>query len=170
MRSTAIVRIGILTALLVVYAACGANAGGALPAKALEILDKPDSVELYSLEPDPPEGKKPEKSLHGWPVLGSVVLKDAKVRDGAIAALRAGAGLGHGAKCFEPRHAIRAKRGGKTVDVLVCFGCGWIYVYYDGDKEESAVLSTDRGALPEFEKILKKAGVPLSKPPEAGDE
>jgi hypothetical protein len=164
MRLAAIVRIGILTALLAACAACGEKAADGLPARALEILDKPDNIELYSLEPEPPDGQKPEKFLHGSFMLGSTVLKDAKVRDGAIAALKAGAGRGRGAKCFEPRHAIRARRGGKTVDLLVCFECGWIYVYYDDDKKESAVVTTNRDALPEFEKILKQAGVPLSKP------
>jgi hypothetical protein len=151
----ATLRVGILALFLTVYAACGADPGNSLPAKALEILEKPDSVEVYSIDPGAPAGEKPEKLLRGNLIRGSVALKDAKVRDGVIAALKAGAGRGKGARCFVPHHALRAKHGDKTVDLVICFKCDWIYVYYDDDKKESAVVTTNRDPLPEFEKILK---------------
>jgi hypothetical protein len=66
-----------------------------------------------------------------------------------------------GAKCFLPRHGIRVTADGKTIDLVICFECSWIYIYY-GDKDGPHV-TTSGGPQPAFDKVLKDNGVPLPK-------
>ena len=49
---------------------------------------------------------------------------------------------GNGAKCFDPRHGIRASVDGKTVDLVICFECSWVYVFYDKDENRRGVAVT----------------------------
>src|SRR5262245_48603699 len=104
-----------------------------LPEKARAMLDKADESEFVSVGPMG-EGKGGVKDgFHGWKVLGKTVVKDAKIRKEILESLYGGIkeSDGNGAKCFDPRHGIRATVDGKTVDVVICFECGWIYVFYD---------------------------------------
>jgi hypothetical protein len=135
-----------------------------VPEKVMAILDKAEEIELYSLEPEPEKGagKAPKASLfHGWLVLGKTALKDAKTRKAALDALDESVGMGAMAKCFDPRHAIRAAHGGTTVDLLICFACGQVYVYFNGNRDKTLVIA--RGTQPALDDILKAAGVPLAK-------
>jgi hypothetical protein len=137
-----------------------------LPEAAKVILDKANQIELYSLDPEAePSKDRKEKTLHGWKILGKTTLKkDDEAYKTVLGALGKGiAGGRRGAKCFEPRHAIRASHEGKDVDLLVCFECRWVYVYFDGKKEEAAQVLIDKNTQPEFDKVLKAAGVPLPK-------
>lgn len=138
-----------------------------LPDQAKAILDKAPEFEYYSLEPS----EKPDKenALHGWKILGKTTVKDAESRKKLLTALTKSIAEGkEGAKCFDPRHAIRARHGGKTVDVLICFECSWVYVYLDGKKEPVEVVMA-KGAQPLFDKVLRDAGVPLAKNPKDKD-
>jgi hypothetical protein len=139
-----------------------------LPDQARAILDKATEFELYSLEPD--EEEKPAGTptrLHGWKVLGKTTLKKAEAGKEILTALEQGIASrrARGAKCFDPRHAIRAAHDGKTVDLLICFECGWVYVYFDGKEKEAAQVRIDRATQPPFDKALRDAGVPLAKKP-----
>jgi hypothetical protein len=134
--------------------------------KAQAILAKPDLVELYSLDPNLGVGEpddKPKEQFRGWPVLGKSEVKGADARKTGLAV--AGAiKPGNGPRCFEPRHGIRATAGGKTVDLVICFHCGWAYVYLD--QEDSTVeLTIDLDQQPALDKVLTDAKVPL--PPRA---
>jgi len=66
-----------------------------------------------------------------------------------------------GATCFNPRHAIRATHDDRTVDLVICFECGWVYVYLNG--EERKQEEVDRAVQPAFDEVLKAAGLPLAK-------
>jgi hypothetical protein len=137
-----------------------------VPEKVAAILDKTEQIELYSLEPEPDDkaAKNPKAIyFHRWLVLGKTVLKDARGRKQAIDALDESVGRGRRAKCFDPRHGIRATHGGKTVELVICFRCGQVYVYFDGNKEKDATLSINRGTQPVLDAILTKAGIPLAK-------
>jgi hypothetical protein len=62
------------------------------------------------------------------------------------------------------QHGIRAAAGGKTVDLVICFQCGWAYVYLD--KEEKAVeLIIGAEQQPVLDKVLTDAKVALTPPP-----
>jgi hypothetical protein len=139
-----------------------------LPDKATAILDKATEFELYSLEPDEEEkpAGKPTR-LHGWKVLGKTTVKKAGAGKDLLTALEQGIASrrARGAKCFEPRHAIRATHDGKRVDLVICFKCGWVYVYFDGKEKEEPHVRIDRTTQPYFDKALHDAGVPLAKKP-----
>jgi hypothetical protein len=123
-----------------------------LPEAVTAILDKAEQIELLSLDPD---GRK---------VLGSTTIKDAETRKKVLAALYKGIKDSDGkyAKCFEPRHAIRAIVDGKAVDLVICFECLQIKIV---SPIEGRVLTT---ATPQatFDKVLTDAKVPL--PPKGG--
>jgi hypothetical protein len=52
---------------------------------------------------------------------------------------------------------------GKTVDVLICFECYWVYVYLDDKEEPADRIAITRDAQPLFDKVLRDAGIPLAK-------
>jgi hypothetical protein len=128
--------------------------------KAKAILAKADKVELYSVDPiQPPRDQRPKDGFRGWNVYGKTELKTAEQRKTVVDVAQA-AKPGHGAKCFDPRHAIRATADGKTVDVLICFECSWVY-FYLGEGNETVRLTIGDQQAP-LDKILKDANVPLA--------
>jgi hypothetical protein len=136
-----------------------------LPSDARAILEKAEQLELLSLDPAV-EGVKAAEGFHGWKILGKTVVKDASTRKQILTALDKGIAEsdGNGAKCFDPRNGIRAKRGNKTVDLVICFECGWIYVFH-GDKEDRQGVAVTTGTPQAvLDKVLKEAKVPLPKP------
>jgi hypothetical protein len=140
-----------------------------LPDRAKTILDKAKSYELFSLDPRKDEEKeeKGKDNFHGYKVLGKTTVKDAKDREKLLTALAKGIKESKGeiAKCFDPRHGIRATHDGQTVDLVICFECLQVYVYYGkGDKRAANVLTT-RSPEATLDKILKDAGVKLSPKP-----
>jgi hypothetical protein len=136
-----------------------------LSADVKEILEKAGRLELLSLDPAV-ERMKGKEGFHGWKILGKTPVKDAAVRKEIVTALDKGIAEsdGNGAKCFDPRHGIRVQRDGKTVELVICFECGWIYVF-QGDKEERQGVAVTTGKPQAvFDKVLKEAEVPLPKP------
>jgi hypothetical protein len=138
-----------------------------LPDKAKTILEKAEKFELFSLDPESfGFNKKVPGSFHGWKILGNTTLEEAKLRKEIVESLKEGISKQKGApkKCFDPRHGIRASVDGKSVDILICFECGWIYVYYDQDEQHSEVVHTTGKPQETFDRILKDAKVLLPKP------
>lgn len=137
----------------------------ALPADTRKLLDKADTVELLSLDPTPLGDKeKVKQSFHGYKVLGKVDLTKKADKEKLLKAFYKGIDDSDGsvAGCFIPRHGIRAKVDGKTIEIVVCFQCHSMQVYI-GDKRTSVL--TDRSPAATFNKILKDAKVPLPKQP-----
>jgi hypothetical protein len=136
-------------------------------------LEKATSFELYSLEPmaDPdthepdydPNG--PGERLHGWRILGKTAVRDEPTRRKLIDALKEGMERdGVGAKCFDPRHAIRRMAGGQPVDLLICFECGNVALFR-GETRVGGYPNVARSVQSVFDEVLKEAGVPLAKKP-----
>jgi hypothetical protein len=146
-----------------VAASCGGYSfwpGGAIPAGTREILDQADEWELYSLFPVQEEKNLPER-FQGWPVLGKTMVRDVETRRRLREALAEGTKRYQqwfpGAACFFPRHGIHASHGGKSVDLSICFQCG--YVYQNDMTEEFRTTSTPQ---PAFDAVLTNAGIPLA--------
>jgi hypothetical protein len=132
-----------------------------VPDKAQTVLDKATSIEVWSLEPaEEKDTAKP--SFHGWKALGVTEVKgDAKKQ--ALEALTKGlAETATGARCFIPRHGIRAVHDGVTVDLVICFECEWVKVYLDKAEKPEATVTTGKTPQPTLDKILKDANVPLA--------
>jgi hypothetical protein len=155
-------RYALAASLVKLSFALSANGGDKkLPDQAKAVLDNPSLVTLYSLEPLEKPGK--DNAFQGWKVLGKTTVKEVEARKKLLSALEksiAEPGRG-GAKCFDPRHAIRATQEGKTVDLVICFECGWVYVYVDG--KDVAHVEMDTVAQPLFDQVLRNAEVPLAK-------
>jgi hypothetical protein len=134
--------------------------------RAREILAKADRVELFSFDPTVSEpgveeqrqNAKPER-FRDWRVLGKVELPAGEARNQVLAVAGA-VRPGNGAKCFDPRHAIRATAGGKVVDLVICYECHWVYVFLD--REDEVVHLTPGGEDQQvLDRILTDAKVPL---------
>jgi hypothetical protein len=151
--------------LLLVTARAGAD-DNQFPVKIQDILENAEEMELYSLAPERAEDKD-KTALRGWKVLGKTVLKEAADRKKAFAAVQDGVeNVGKSEKCFRPRLGLRAVHDGKTVDLLISYECGWLYIYLNQKEEEVGRLET--GSAPELvlDKMLRAAGVPLAKKPD----
>ena len=119
--------------------------------------------ELYSLNPSH-FGRTAPDYFHDWLVLGKTPVNDIQSRKKLLAAFNAGIKqaekMEDWTECFEPRHGLRVKLDGQTVDFVIDFECGQEYTYVDGTRKEGFVTSPS--PQPEFNKVLTAAGVELA--------
>jgi hypothetical protein len=140
-----------------------------IPEAVQRLLDKADTFELYSLDPDRKIDKDGKvvpvgDDFHGWQVLGKTEVKGEAKRKQLTDALRLGAedNFGMAAACFIPRHGIRLKDSGKTVDLVICFQCLQVQVFADGKQQKGFLITGD--PQKEFDATLQAVGVKLPKP------
>ncbi len=139
-----------------------------LPEKAKAILDQASSIELYSLDPIESEKSPPKDGgLHGWKVLGKTTAEGNLKQEMLTAVTTAIGQKATGARCFWPRHAIRAVHEGKTVDLVICYECSWVYVFFD--KDQKPTILTTSSAQEALDKVLRAAKVPLPAPAKKQD-
>lgn len=146
----------LVTTLLFALPGCG---GQRFPADVDEVLGKTDEIELLSLDPEP-RAPRTQEDFHGYPVLGKTRVKSAEDRKTLLKALYAGIRGNDGmvAGCFIPRHGIRAKHDGKTIELVICFQCMSMQVHHAG--KMTSVLTTSK-PTEVFNKLLTDAGVKL---------
>jgi len=104
--------------VVLVSAGTGRAADNALPAKARAVLEKAETLDVYSLDPDTERDvteERPKTGFRGWKILGKTTVQDADARKALLSALdKAVAGAPpRSKKCFEPRHGVRATAGGR---------------------------------------------------------
>jgi hypothetical protein len=134
-----------------------------LPARAKTILERAESYELLSLyQKDMP--KEEDGRYFGWRVLGKTVVNDPETREQIRAALYKDVSTAEGHNCFWPRHAIHAEHDGHSVDIVICFQCEWVYIYFDGQTAEKQRLGTTKTGQSLFDAVLQAAGIPLNEP------
>lgn len=81
-------------------------------------------VHLQKLNPDP---------FHDFKVLGQVTITDAGERDALIEGVFSNfAPPGHDAGCHYPRHALRAVKGNRTMELTICFSCNNVHFRENG--------------------------------------
>jgi hypothetical protein len=137
------------------------------PDKAMDkvkaVLDKAESVEIYSLEPDK-EKDATKESFRGWKVLGKTAVKDDAKKQLVEALTKGLAEKPAGARCFIPRHGVRAidPANNTPVDLVICFECSWVHVYVDKAQKAEPVVTVGKGPGAAFDKVLKDAGVKLT--------
>jgi hypothetical protein len=148
-----------LAVLALALPAFAADRDNKLPDDAKAILEGADTFEVYSLDPKR-SVEKPKDHFHGWKVLGKTALKDRKERAKLLGALQKGIkeSDGSAALCFNPRHGIRAVKGDKSVDLVICYECLSMQVW-QGDKAGSVL--TTRSPEKAFNRLLAAAKVPL---------
>jgi hypothetical protein len=132
-----------------------------IPAEMKVILEKAPSLELLSVNPERPK-EKPTENVAGYAIFGKTEIKDEKMRKEILDALdKSVADGGPGARCFIPRHALRGTYDGKTVELVICFECAWVYTYVNGERTKTT-LTTTKSPESVLDKILKEANVPLA--------
>lgn len=140
------------------------------PRDELASLARASSFDLISLEPVGDDGdldRQPgeEGRLDGWRVLGKTVVEDEPGRKELHSALRdAFNRRDGGAKCLFPRHGVRWVERGETAVLLICFECQ-TRAYYRAEKRTSGYGYVSADLQPVLDNVLKRAGVPLAKPP-----
>jgi hypothetical protein len=139
-----------------------------IPETVERLLGKAELFELYSLDPELKTDKagnavKVKDGFHDWQVLGKTEVKGEAERKRLADALRLAAedNFGMAAACFIPRHGIRLKGGGKTVDLVICFQCFSVQVFVDGERKEGFLTTGEPQQA--FDAMLKSAGVKLPK-------
>jgi len=145
----------------------------------LRILEEADSLTLLSLDPrgrfpvpyrigEKPKPTPPPKTIPGpdgkLVVLGEVALNDPQQRHEIIEALFEAISHGHiSMMCFQPHHALRATRQGKTILIIFCFECGNGYVYEgNGTRYVSQFVIGFGPHSVIFNKILMDHKVPIA--------
>ena len=122
------------------------------------MFEQSDRFILYSID----SFRMPDvkTTFHEYPIVGQVEIQDSKIRSKLIAYLYDGmAGFALAAACFNPHHAIRAIKGNKTIDLVICFTCSGVDIYY-GKLEGHANVAPEPRRF--YDSVLTDAGVPLS--------
>jgi hypothetical protein len=101
--------------------------------------------------------------FHNHRTLGGVKITDDKLKARLVAALfRAiDESRGFAAACFKPRHGIRARRGWRTIDAVICFECGHVH-FHEWGRRNSFNVSFRSGAP--FDAVLRAARVRVAAP------
>ncbi len=128
------------------------------PADSRQVFEKSDHMTLYAVGLMPEHGAS--NTFHDYPIIGRTEITQLKMRRDIVAYLYHGVETYRWASaCFKPRHAIRASQGKKTVDLLICFDCSGIQLWY-GDKEGNGHTSKMPQSF--YDETLVKAGVILA--------
>jgi hypothetical protein len=131
-----------------------------------EVLEGAVEIELLSIVPSSVPERHDARSpgnFNGWRVLGRTTVKGKQGRD-LVSAFKESLWEegGMSPACFNPRHGIRARLGGKTVDLLICFECVKTKVFVDGI-DDRRYLPHGRAPESGFDAVLKAANVPLAR-------
>jgi hypothetical protein len=127
----------------------------AFPEGSSAILDHADKLTLYELDPTQRGKSTAGKTFWEYPVVSEKDVTDPKEREELVQTLYGCmAEQKVGARCFVPHHGLRAVRGDKSVDLVLCFTCQWIHIHYGG-KTKVALLAA-RG-MPVYDKALRPA-------------
>lgn len=129
----------------------------AFPGDSRNILENSETFTLYSIDPYP--GREGPNRFQDYAVIGQTTIQDPEIKRNLIAYLYSGmADANLHAACFNPHHAIRATKGNKIVDMLICFSCSGIEIYYGQAKGQTFTSNAPRAY---FDSVLKKYNVPL---------
>lgn len=127
-----------------------------------------DSFWLVSVDPEdlPPEFIPMHESVptgrqgRRWRILGESKISEEKT-DEVLHALKAGIVLYDEdaiPACFNPRHAIRIRSSGETIEIVICFECDQIEIFKHG-KEIGGHMTADAPRA-YFEQLVRDSGLP----------
>jgi hypothetical protein len=133
-----------------------------MPEPIKTVLEQATEFELSSLHPwESPTGKYVD-SYEERRELGKVRISEPEARKVLLAALSRGLDEGEEmADCFAPRHRIRIVRDGKTYDVTICFECGAVETYVDGELNRNYAVAVGGSPEPILNAFLVAAKIPI---------
>jgi hypothetical protein len=141
------------------------------PPAVLDILEWPDEVEVLSVDPhlpeqddndddedaDPPMREGPG-FIQGYRIRGIARVPTADRRRAVGQALTDANREGYGmAMCFDPHYAVRAIRGGRVAEFLICFACHNVRVV--GPGSHARTYPIERSAAGLLRRELRRGGV-----------
>ena len=134
-----------------------------LPPGVKSLLLNADEFALFSLDPEPDFEHKSTNAFVNHAVLGQIKIITMTTRTSLVAALDEGiGGMGNGLAllpdCFNPRHGVRARKNGETVEFLICFECEQIEVY--SSKGTNWFFRTTRNPAAVFNRVHRRVGLP----------
>jgi len=159
----------VLCLAMIAFGACRENTHQSLqkpaeqpnvfPARAAALLRSADTLQVLSLEPVLAEADP--KAFHQRPVLGTTSVTGLE-RTVLVDAIIAGVAPSDSwiAGCFDPRHGVHAIAKNGTVDLVICFECNRVEVFYsEGDTD---FYMPGRSLEKPLSMVLTKAGIPIS--------
>lgn len=124
------------------------------------VLEQSDEFTLLSLNPYEmgPNAHIGGQKFHNHRILGQTKITNPRLKAQLVDTLFRGMSenSGRGA-CFKPRQGIRARRGWRTVEVVICFECGHVYFSDWRGRSNSVGISDSPRAL--FDATLRAARV-----------
>lgn len=118
---------------------------------------------LYSLWPIPlPNLQTGNGRFHGHMILGQTEVTDAPLKRRLVESLyrSIAENTGFEAACHNPRHAIRAVKGRRIIEMAICFECFNIMVFENG---RHRMERTTTSPEPIFNSALRAAKIPIDK-------
>jgi hypothetical protein len=127
----------------------------------LDVLESPDQLTLYSIDPRTSKDETRE-TFHRYPVLGKIEMTDPAQRKEIVEAMQAGITTSELVvmACFEPRHAIRVVKQGQTLDLVICFECRAVDLEPRPIEPRSVPIT--RAPQKVLDRYLADAGIPLA--------
>ena len=116
----------------------------ALPSDTVAILESAPRLSVFSIDPagaTPRERLDAKKTFHGYRILKRADVTGETKSEVLGKLYTAIAENPPPARCFVPRHAIRAKSGDRSVDMVICFECAQARMYVDGKEVRGTTLS-----------------------------
>jgi hypothetical protein len=116
-------------------------------------LETSAEITLYALKPQSVPLTSRVEAFHGYPILDRVVLRGeekAKLLGKLYTSIAEDA---EPARCFIPRHGIRAVKGDRSVDLVICFECQQVDSYVDGNRGGSTI---SKSSQPYFDEVMKR--------------
>ena len=150
MRIASLLAVGLMTAAAAAPARSLQAVKAQFPLGSSAILEQPDRMVLYAL--DPGSAKRKGATFHGFAVVTEKAITGATRGELVGALFQAMREQHSGARCFVPHHGLRAVRGAKTVDLVLCFTCQWVDIHHAG-KKNRALLAAKPMAL--YDRVLR---------------
>ena len=140
------------------------------PNGARQILEGSPQLILFSVDPGEDFFGETKQTFHKHEILGQTIIRNPTAKAALLASFYDGfvpppdpRGLKQiGLGCFNPRHGLRATRDGKTVDLLICFGCMKFQGYLNDHQFATNKGISNSAPGKTFNRILTAAKVPLS--------
>lgn len=152
------------------------DASTLIPKRVREILADPARFEFLTTDPnrygdfDPAKDNSPH--IHGFKIVSETTFEasDLADRQKLVGAFYAAvqASNGQRAKCFVPRHAIRAAQGSDLVEMVICFECYATRIYFNGELVET--VSQTKYARDIFNTIAAAHGLKVHGQPQPKSE
>jgi len=119
----------------------------------VKALAHPQAVILYSLNPI--KAQDTAQTFHGYVVLDQIRLNEKQTK-AAVAAVNAAVPKDHALlagdapSCFRPRHGLKVAGAGHIYDFVICYECGWLEEYVDGNLTKALTIQGTPKALNEL--------------------